>query len=210
MTRRRVVLAAFAAMLIALAGMGVGCSSGPSAEELIAQDIEAQLSALQDAASDLHAEFVEDLEASNGDNLSMLGIDADDYVTSLLDGFAYQVNGVSVDEDAGTATADVTVTCKPLHSIMEEFDAAAEGYAEQYVADAIAAGQTEVDEAALYQDMGQMFMDAIDGAESQESACVFTYTRNDEGAWAADESAADELATAMIGAPPVDEATDAA
>ena len=201
MMRRRSVFAMLAALLLVLAGVGVGCSSGPSAEELITQDINEQLSAVQDTGSDLYASLAEDLEASNGEDFDMLGVDAAEYVTSRLDGFAYEVNGVSVDEEAGTAKADVTITCKSLYSAMEKFGTATEGYAEQYVADAIAAGQTEVDEAALYQDMGRLLMEAVDGAEIKENDCTFAYTRDDEGTWTADESVETELVAAMLGAP---------
>ena len=84
---------------------------------------------------------------------------------------------------------------------MEDFGAAVEQYAEQYVADALASGQTDVDESALYQEMGQLFMDTIDSAEIQDNACTFNYTRDDEGAWEVDESAEDELLNAMLGTP---------
>lgn len=201
---RKFLLCAPFAVAVLLCGclLGLaGCQSGPSAEELITQDLEEQLGAVRDTDSELYAEFVEDLEASNGEDLDMLGVDATDYVTSLLDGFDYQIEEVTVDEDAGTAAADVTITCKSLYRAMEDFGVAVEQYAEQYVADALASGQTDVDESALYQEMGQLFMDTIDSAVIQDNACTFNYTRDDEGVWEVDESAEDELLNAMLGTP---------
>ena len=80
---RKFLLCAPFAVVVLLCGclLGLaGCQSGPSAEELITQDLEEQLGAVRDTDSELYAEFVEDLEASNGEDLDMLGVDATDYV----------------------------------------------------------------------------------------------------------------------------------
>lgn len=202
LSRRSLLAVPFAVVMLCACLVGLaGCQSGPTAEELITQDLQTNFDKFKDPSSDLYAELTADLESANGDDLEKMGINASDYVASLLDGFDYAVESVDVDEDAGTAQANVTVTCKSLYRAMEDFGTAAEQYAAQYVADALAAGQTEADEAVINQEMGQLFVEAVDGAEIQDNDCVFTYTRDEDNAWSADDSAATELMSAMLGTP---------
>ena len=50
-----------------------------------------------------------------------LGIDPKEYAKSYLEGFDYKIGDVTVDEDKGTATAEVTITCKSMNQIVEDF-----------------------------------------------------------------------------------------
>ena len=63
---RKFLLCAPFAVAVLLCGclLGLaGCQSGPSAEELITQDLEEQLGAVRDTDSELYAEFEKDAKA---------------------------------------------------------------------------------------------------------------------------------------------------
>ena len=88
-----------------------GCSKEPSAEELIRQDISDSL----DRVKDLDDATVEELkESMDTTSLEPYGIDAEELIRSMVDGFDYTIGTVTVDEDAGAATAELTVTSKSM------------------------------------------------------------------------------------------------
>lgn len=198
MKRRWMRFAAVVGAVLCLV-MGVaGCSSGPTVEELITQDIQESFDQLKDPESQMRDDFAARLEEQSSTDLENLGIEADTFVNALLDGFDYQINGVEADEEAGAATASVTVTSKSVQQILTDFEASAQEYVGSYVANALATGSAEVDEDAVNKDIGQLFMDAVNNAAPRDYECSFGYTRDDEGVWNIDGDALDELTAALM------------
>ena len=93
------LMAAIALCVFALAGCG-----GPSVESLITNDLTQQFDEIKNGGDD----FLSGLEKASGDDFKRLGIDTKKYAKSYLDGFDYKIGDVTVDEDKGTATAEVT------------------------------------------------------------------------------------------------------
>ena len=97
------IMALFAACLLVLTGCG-----GPSAEQLIREDLEAQFAEVK---AD-NEEMIEAIESSAGENFDSLGIEPKEFMNTYLDGFAYTINEITVEDK--TANANVTVTAKSM------------------------------------------------------------------------------------------------
>lgn len=161
-----------------------GC--GPSAEELIRDDLTSQFEEIKAGDEDL----LEGIESSAGEDFEDLGIDPKEFASSYLEGFDYTVNDVTVDGD--TATANVSITVKSMGDIVNEFQLKFTEYLSTADLSTIS-GEDE-----LYQQAGQLLMDATASAEPKTVECDFTYTKDENGVWSADESAETELVNALM------------
>lgn len=175
------IMALFAACLLVLTGCG-----GPSAEQLIREDLEAQFAEVK---AD-NGEMLEAIESSAGENFDSLGIDPGEFMNTYLDGFAYTINEITVEDK--TANANVTVTAKSMGDIVNEFQLQFTEYLSGIDLTTIS-GEEE-----LFQQAGQILLEVAQSVEPQEVDCNFTYSQDDEGVWSADESAASELTNALM------------
>ena len=122
--------------------------------------------------------------------LEQLGIDPKEYAKSYLEGFDYKIGDVTVDEDKGTATAEVTITCKSMNQIVEDF-------ATQYQ-EKVAALDSMPSDDELYKMAGQVMVDVTKAAKTKDTKVTFKYSCNDDGEWSADDSATNEMMNAMM------------
>lgn len=175
------LMAALVACVVLLSGCG-----GPSVEELITNDLTSQFDEIKNGGDD----FLSGLEEASGDEFEQLGIDPKEYAKSYLEGFDYKIGDVTVDEDKGTATAEVTITCKSMNKIVEDF-------ATQYQ-EKVAALDTMPSEDDLYKMAGQVMVDVTKAAKTKDTTVTFKYTANDDGEWSADDSATNEMMNAMM------------
>ena len=113
--KKKLLLAPLMAALVACVVLLSGCG-GPSVEELITNDLTSQFDEIKNGGDD----FLSGLEEASGDEFEQLGIDPKEYAKSYLEGFDYKIGDVTVDEDKGTATAEVTITCKSMNKIVED------------------------------------------------------------------------------------------
>ena len=159
---------------------------GPSAEDLIREDLTTQFEQVKSGDDEL----MESIESSAGEDFETLGIDASEFASSYLEGFDYSIDDITVDD--ATAVATVTVKCKSFADIIGDF--------QTQLYDALdtldPATATEDD---LYKLAGELLMDATNNAEVKETECEFTYERDDEGTWSATEDASTELTNALLG-----------
>lgn len=70
-----------------------------------------------------NAEFVDSLADSTGGSLEVLYLDAEEFAKGHFDGFEYEIGDISVDDKAGTATAEVKVKMKSHTDAMTNFTA---------------------------------------------------------------------------------------
>lgn len=183
--KKKLLLAPLMAVLVACVVVLSGCG-GPSVEELITEDLTTQFDEVKSGGDD----FLAGLEEASGDEFEQLGIDPKEYAKSYLEGFDYKIGDVTVDEDKGTATADVTITCKSMNKIVGDF-------ATQYQ-EKIAALDTMPSEDDLYKMAGQVMVDVTKAAKTKDTKVTFKYTANDDGEWSADDSATTEMMNAMM------------
>ena len=183
--KKKLLLAPLMAALVACVVMLSGCG-GPSVEELITNDLTSQFDEIKNGGDD----FLSGLEEASGDEFEQLGIDPKEYAKSYLEGFDYKIGDVTVDEDKGTATAEVTITCKSMNKIVEDF-------ATQYQ-EKIAALDTMPSEDDLYKMAGQVMVDVTKAAKTKDTKVTFKYSANKDNEWSADDSATTEMMNAMM------------
>ena len=184
----------FVAMIVAVLAVACGitlgaCSSGPSAEELIREDLTTNL----DEIKNLDDEAMDELAAEMGDlGLGDYGIGAEDLITSMIDGFDYSIDSIDVEED--TATASVTVTAKSMSELMDlDYDAMSDD-----ILDAVASGEVDItDEDAINAWAGEYIMGIVDALEPVEKDITLTYVNGEDG-WEMDESSESEAAQIFL------------
>ena len=186
-TSRRGALSLLVLTVSLVAALLVAGCGGPSVQELVRQDVQAQLDTLKTGAADA---MVQSMEQAAGGDLTQLGVSAKDLANAYLKGFDYKVDGVDVDEEKGTATAHVTLSCKSVGGISSAFSTA---YQEQVKGFSGAPTQSDLLKLA-----GSVMKDAVSQAEPAEKQVDLTYKKNDAGEWALDTEAANKaIADAM-------------
>ena len=135
-------------------------------------------------------DFLSGLEEASGDEFEQLGIDPKEYAKTYLEGFDYKIGDVTVDEDKGVATAEVSITCKSMNKIVEDFST-------QYQ-EKVAALDTVPSDDELYKMAGQVMVDVAKATEPRKTTVIFKYTCNDDGEWSADDSVNSEMMDAML------------
>lgn len=188
MTKMKKLAAVMAAALMLAVGASlVACSSGESAEDAIRADLAAQF----DPIKSLDQSVMDELTASvEGIGLEEYGVAPEDYITSLLAGFDYSIDSVSVAEDGNSATASVTVTCKTF----TDATARAEELSNEFVnGDEI----SNMSEDELNAKIGEIMMQAIDETQTKSTTCEFGYTKAD-GTWTIDGDAESEIYNAFF------------
>ena len=105
----RTAVRSIAAVLVVACALVLGGCSGEKPEDAIRADIVASF----DRIKNLDEAALEEISsAMEVESLEPLGLEGDEIMRSLLDGFDYSVESVSVDESGESATAEVSVTCK--------------------------------------------------------------------------------------------------
>ena len=175
--KKKLLLAPLMAVLVACVVVLSGCG-GPSVEELITEDLTTQFDEVKNGGDD----FLSGLEEASGDEFEQLGIDPKEYAKTYLEGFDYKIGDVTVDEDKGVATAEVSITCKSMNKIVEDFST-------QYQEKVAALDTVPSD---------QVIVDVTKATEPRKTTGIFKYTCKDDGEWSADDSVNSEMMDAML------------
>lgn len=183
--KKKLLLAPLMAVLVACVVVLSGCG-GPSVEELITEDLTTQFDEVKNGGDD----FLSGLEEASGDEFEQLGIDPKEYAKTYLEGFDYKIGDVTVDEDKGVATAEVSITCKSMNKIVEDFST-------QYQ-EKVAALDTVPSDDELYKMAGQVMIDVTKAAKPKDTKVTFKYSANEDNEWSADDSATTEMMNAMM------------
>lgn len=177
------------ALMFALSAVTVlsACSSEESVEEAIRTDIAAQLDPFKNLDQAAMDELVESIKDAG---LEDYGISSEDFVTSMFNGFDYSIDSVTIADDGNSASASVSVTCKTF----SDASSRAEEMANEFVNSGEAANMTESE---LNARLGEIMMQAVDGAEAKTTTCEFGYTKSDEG-WTINDNAESEIYNAFF------------
>lgn len=169
-----------------------GC--GSSDDELITENLTTQLNALKNVDDNV----VDEVASAAEDEFGSIGLDATDYVKSLLDGFDYTIGKITVDGE--TASVDLSVTAKSLSDIQSQFMTE---YTNQLNA---IDGTSIADDSTLYQMAGDALMSAIDAAEPKTVDCTIEYSKDDDGNWTPNDPVGTTIYAAIDAAPAADSA----
>ena len=166
------------------------CNNGPSSEEVIREGLSEEFDMIVNKKGDDWDEMISDIEDEA--DLSQFGIDAEEFVNVLFDGFDYEITSVDVDEEDDTAVAHVTLTSKS----MKDVTAALEQAADDFMGDPNNYAGLSEDE--LYKKVGELMMDAIRGVETQNVDVDLECERDEDGNWTEADSVADEITNALM------------
>ena len=180
----RGVLAACLAVTLLLAN---GCSFQVAGQvkESLATELD-QVKASDDAVMKKVAEAV-------GTSFDQLGVTGEDWAKAYLKGFEYGIGDVEVDKGKGTAEVKVTLTCRSVTAILNDFQT-------RYAQKAAGAGQG-ADEAAQYKLAGEALMEATEAAEPRKVECTLTYKKTEKDGkevWVGGDEVEQELSAAMV------------
>lgn len=178
----RALVCSLAAVLVVACGLVLGGCSGTSAEDAIRQDLTSML----DEAKNLDDATIQELmDSMDTAQLEAYGIDGTELIRSLLDGFDYSINSITVDGD--TAVASVSVTCKSATDLYNELGS---------VTDSLSSDPDFMtllsDEDALNARIGELVMEAMDSLKPSTKDLELTYTQTD-GEWVMDSSSSNAL-----------------
>lgn len=180
----KVLTCSITAVLALSVGLVLGACSGPSPEEAIREDLTANL----DRVKELDDATVEELVGSMGTlGLETYGIEASDVVRSLLDGFDYTIDDITVDDEGTSAVASVSVTCKSASNFTERINQAATDLATELMNDPSGL-ELLSDENALNARIGEVVMETLDEVELQQTSIEIDYSKTDDGWTASDAS----------------------
>ena len=180
----KVLTCSITAVLALSVGLVLGACSGPSPEEAIREDLTANL----DRVKELDDATVEELVGSMGTlGLETYGIEASDVVRSLLDGFDYTIDDITVDDEGTSAVASVSVTCKSASDFTERINQAATDIATELMNDPSGL-ELLSDEDALNARIGEVVMETLDEVELQQTSIEIDYSKTDDGWTASDAS----------------------
>ncbi len=108
-----------AALLTVACAVALTACGGPSPEEAATAAVTETLDTFKNREGEAWEKFLADAESQeSAADLIALGVDPEEVLDTLLDGFDYEINGTTVDDD--TATVDVTLTSKQLSSVSDE------------------------------------------------------------------------------------------
>ena len=187
------------AMALAVALFVTGCG-GPSPEEIeegIRADVTERLDILKDPESEEYQQLLSMMEdqASTAE-LEAYGVTGEDIMTSLFDGYVYEITSVERDQENGTADVEVAVTCKSLSDIESGMYDAVDGLYDEVYANPEKFMNMSEDELNAY--AGEFMMGVFDETEPRETDLSLTYSEGDGGQWEADEDPFNELATCFM------------
>ena len=162
---------------------------GHEPEEAIRQYITADF----DKIKNLDDATLEELAEELGDTgLEAYGIETTELLTSMLDGFDYSIESVTVDGD--TAVAEVSVTAKSMGELMNmDADAMTEALMEDLTSGALDANDGD----AINAWAGEYVMNLVDAIEPSEKTVTLTFVNGDDG-WELDESSNSEIEQIFI------------
>ena len=163
-----------------------GCSK--SAEDTIRESLTRQLDVFK---ADDKKDLLKDLVKPAKSALDQLGVDADEFGVAYLKGFDYELGGITVDEDAGTAKLVVTVSIKSMNDILNSFTTS---YQEWATAQDSAPSNDE-----LMKKGGELLMDEVEAAKPKKVDVTLAYKKGDDGTWVASDGLADEVAKVLVG-----------
>lgn len=166
------------------------CNSGPSAEEVIREGLSEEFDMIVNRKGDDWDEMISDIEEQA--DLSTFGIDAEEFVNTLFDGFDYEITSVDVDEDNDTAMAHVTLTAKSMKDVMDALESAANDFMND------PANYEGLSEDEIYKKVGELMMDAIRGVETREIDVDLECERDEDGNWTESDSVEDEITNALL------------
>lgn len=180
--KRRTVFTMLVATLLVVCGFGLVACGGISPEQAIRQTLESDFEDIKSGkeTSDLAEGITEEFDG----DLESYGIDSEEFSKAYLEGFDYKIGDITVDEQKGSATAEVSITMKPIMQMAQSSTVRILAATSELSADA-----TEDDYNAL---VGKIMMEELSKIEPKTVDTQIIYNRNSDGDWEPDEQSVDK------------------
>ena len=162
--------------MLSLTGCGSSSGSGNSDQDAISKDLTSQLASFESSG---RQKIAEELKA-NDSSFKTLGIDSGDFANELLDGFTYGIGAISVNSEAGTATAEVNLTSKTVGSVLTALVNNIPSAVSNLTADDISS------EDKINKVIGKQLMEAAKSAEMETTTFSVTYSKTGDS-WTMDD-----------------------
>ena len=182
---RPVLVACLVCMLACCMTLLAGCG-GPSAEEVIREQLTQELDKLKGGEVE---DFVKGVEGSAADSFDALGVDAKEYAKLYLDGFSYEIGDIELNDAKDEATASVTLKIKSMTEIVNAF---ADEYAKQ-----VGAMDSWPTQDELMQLGGDILTQVTKAAETKEVTVKLKFVQKD-GSWEPDSDSVTKIGRAHV------------
>lgn len=184
---RKIIMGAATAMLACVMCVGlVGCGGDMSktVADNVKSDVDAQMTAIENLDDDTVAKIMEEAGLS-GDEFDEYGVSTSDFMKAWLSGMTHEVTNVDVSEDCTSATATVTVNCKQISSIVDDWTSSLDE------ALANVTSQEEVNSV-----IGETLMNALNNGAYTTTEVELSYVAEDGVVSLVDDT---ELQSALVG-----------
>lgn len=163
----------------------LGACSGVNPEELIRADLTTNLDLIKNADEETVSELMQDIDV---EELEAYGIDGTELAISLLEGFDYSIDSITVEDDV--AVAELSVTCKSATALYGEV----ESLTIDLLSDPSVYTMTQEE---IYAKAGELVMEALDEIEVRTTSIEVSYTKTSEG-WEMDDASGDAFAQVFL------------
>ncbi len=154
---KKALVAVIAASTLVFGMTALSACANQSDEEQISEAVENSMRVYKDPVEETYAMLSTTMGTVEGNTIAELGINVDDYIKEILGGFDYSLSDITV--DGKTATAQLTLTHKPLEAINAAISSA--------TGSVIANGVTNSESSAeVNTQLGEAIMTAISGVEA--------------------------------------------
>ncbi|MDY4040850.1 MAG: hypothetical protein SOY67_01905 [Collinsella sp.] len=184
--KRRTVFTMLVAALLVVCGFGLVACGGLSPEQAIRQTLEEEFEDVKSGKG--NSDLAESLTEEFDGDLDSYGIDSEEFSKAYLEGFDYKIGDITVDEQKGSATAEVSITMKPIMEMIQSFTVRMLSAASELPEDA-----TEDDYNAL---TGKIMMEELSKLEPKTVDTEIIYNKNSDGDWEPDEQSVNKAFTA--------------
>lgn len=162
------------------------CSAASTAQEKARQAVEAEFSKISSLDESTLSEMLASAGSDSLQSLTSAGIDPLSFMKSYFGGFTYKIGDVTVDEDAGTGTVKVTVSCKSLQSIAGDMSSTFQEKLSEL-------GQDGLTEDKVKSVFGDALSDAVDAASNRDVEVDIPVEKSSDGSWVISDAADDQV-----------------
>ena len=165
------VLVVLGALVIALSLILSAC--GPSNEEVIRGKLIEEFDQIKAGSGEDYDMMLESLEQEG--NLEEIGIDSEEFLRALLEGFDYSINEITVEKS--TATVKITVTRKSISDANKIFENKTEEYTAELEALAAEDPGSVPGMDEILAKSSALYMEAIAETSLSDMVCEIAYEK---------------------------------
>ncbi len=159
----KAILTVGALCLVCALALCTVCACAPSNESVIRSSIARELDSYKNADAQAMAKIAEALDS---EGVADFGIDTGEFAASVLEGFDYSIDQITI--DGAVAQANITITSKSLTDFQEKLTQAVDEFTVSPAAQAMSTDQINLS-------IGAIAMQAVEDTEVGEEQAVLAF-----------------------------------